>query len=102
MLAGDGTLNEAGGGLAGSRVVLAPLPGGSTNVFARTLGVAYDPKIAAGQLVDALARDSHRRIGLGVATAPASPAGASHVTSCSTSASGSTPPSSGAWRCDRR
>src|SRR6476619_3597552 len=41
VLAGDGTLNEAGGGLAGSSVALAPLPGGSTNVFARTLGVTY-------------------------------------------------------------
>ena len=75
VLAGDGTLNEAAGGLAGSRVELAPLPGGSTNVFARTLGVAYQPEAAARQLVDALARDSQRRIGLGVANAPASPAG---------------------------
>ncbi len=70
VLAGDGTLNEAGGGLAGSAVVLAPLPGGSTNVFARTLGVAYAPEKAARQLADALARSSTRRIGLGVATAP--------------------------------
>jgi diacylglycerol kinase family enzyme len=70
VLAGDGTLNEAGGGLAGSSVALAPLPGGSTNVFARTLGVAYAPAKAAHQLVDALARCSLRRIGLGAATAP--------------------------------
>jgi len=70
VLAGDGTLNEAGGGLAGSQVVLAPLPGGSTNVFARTLGMAYRPEAAARQVVDALARGSQRRIGLGAATAP--------------------------------
>jgi diacylglycerol kinase family enzyme len=70
VLAGDGTLNEAGGGLAGSQVVLAPLPGGSTNVFARTLGMAYQPEAAARQVIDALARGSQRRIGLGVATAP--------------------------------
>ncbi|HLM17739.1 MAG TPA: diacylglycerol kinase family protein, partial [Acidimicrobiia bacterium] len=70
VLAGDGTLNEAGGGLAGSQVVLAPLPGGSTNVFARTLGMAYEPQAAARQIVDALARGSQRRIGLGAATAP--------------------------------
>ena len=44
VLAGDGTLNEAAGGLAGSDAALAPLPGGSTNVFARTLGVAYDAR----------------------------------------------------------
>jgi diacylglycerol kinase family enzyme len=70
VLAGDGTLNEAGGGLAGSDVALAPLPGGSTNVFARTLGVAYAPEDAAHQLVASLRRGSRRRIGVGAAVAP--------------------------------
>ena len=74
VLAGDGTLNEAGGGLAGSPVALAPLPGGSTNVFARTIGLAYKPETAAQQVVDALARGSSRRIGLGAATVPGAPA----------------------------
>jgi diacylglycerol kinase family enzyme len=74
VLAGDGTLNEAGGGLAGSSVALAPLPGGSTNVFARTVGIAYSPVAAAHQLVDSLARASRRRIGLGLATRPDAPA----------------------------
>jgi diacylglycerol kinase family enzyme len=73
VLAGDGTLNEAGGALAGSDVALAALPGGSTNVFARTLGVAYKPQAAAHQLVDALARGGRRRIGLGAAIAPGAP-----------------------------
>jgi diacylglycerol kinase family enzyme len=73
VLAGDGTLNEAGGGLAGSDVILAALPGGSTNVFARTIGMAYKPAIAAQQVVDALARGAQRRIGLGAATAPGAP-----------------------------
>jgi diacylglycerol kinase family enzyme len=70
VLAGDGTLNEAGGGLAGSDVTLAALPGGSTNVFARTIGMTYKPAAAAQQVVDALARDARRRIGVGVAAAP--------------------------------
>jgi diacylglycerol kinase family enzyme len=69
VLAGDGTLNEAGGGLAGSTVALAPLPGGSTNVFARTLGIAYDPEDAARELVESLQHGRMRRIGLGAATA---------------------------------
>jgi diacylglycerol kinase family enzyme len=66
VLGGDGTLNEAANGLAGSDTALAPLPGGSTNVFARTIGVSKDPMEATGQLLSSLHRKSHRRIGLGV------------------------------------
>ena len=65
VLGGDGTLNEAANGLAGSETALATLPGGSTNVFARTIGVAQDPVEATGQLLGALVRGSRRRIGLG-------------------------------------
>ncbi|HEY8584934.1 MAG TPA: diacylglycerol kinase family protein [Capillimicrobium sp.] len=36
---GDGTVNEAANGLAGSPTPLCPLPGGNTNVFARILGI---------------------------------------------------------------
>jgi diacylglycerol kinase family enzyme len=67
VLGGDGTLSEAGDGLAGTATALAPLPGGSTNVFARSIGVAYDPVQAAERLVESLARRDFKRIGLGVA-----------------------------------
>jgi diacylglycerol kinase family enzyme len=67
VLGGDGTLNEAANGLAGTDTALAALPGGSTNVFARTLGLPDDPIEATGVLLDALARGAIRRVGLGVA-----------------------------------
>jgi diacylglycerol kinase family enzyme len=65
VLGGDGTLNEAANGLAGSECALAVLPGGSTNVFARTIGVVNDPIEATGQLLVALAAKSVRKVGLG-------------------------------------
>lgn len=65
VLGGDGTLNEAANGLAGTGTALAVLPGGSTNVFARTIGMTNDPIEATGQLLPALATGRRRRIGLG-------------------------------------
>jgi diacylglycerol kinase family enzyme len=65
VLGGDGTLNEAANGLAGTTTALAALPGGSTNVFARTIGLPDDPVEATGVLLDALARRDIERVGLG-------------------------------------
>jgi len=39
---GDGTVNEAANGLAGSGTVLTCLPGGATNVYCRMLGIPTD------------------------------------------------------------
>lgn len=65
VMGGDGTLNEAANGLMGTATALAVLPGGSTNVFARQIGLPNDPIEATGVLLDALAAGSIRPIGLG-------------------------------------
>jgi diacylglycerol kinase family enzyme len=65
-LGGDGTLNEAANGLAGTDTALAALPGGSTNVFARTIGLPNDPIEATGAVIDGLAAGRIEEVGLGV------------------------------------
>lgn len=65
VLGGDGTLNEAANGLAGTDTALAPLPGGSTNVFARILGLPDDSVEATSTILDAIDRGAIKRIGLG-------------------------------------
>ena len=62
---GDGTLNEVATGVAGTRTALGVLPGGSTNVFARTIGMVNDPVVAARQLAVGIDAGDVRRIGLG-------------------------------------
>lgn len=77
---GDGTVNEAINGFLPPPTLGAPdpapttwtpriavLPGGSANVFARSLGIAHDPVDATNQLIDLLSSHSSRTIGLGYA-----------------------------------
>ncbi|MYW17004.1 diacylglycerol kinase family lipid kinase, partial [Streptomyces sp. SID2955] len=75
-LGGDGTVNEVVNGLlhAGpapdSLPGLAVVPGGSTNVFARALGLPNDPVEATGALLDALRDRTERVVGLGLTSGP--------------------------------
>src|SRR6516225_2608946 len=77
---GDGTINEvvnglmnapvpAGmdGGEANPRPALAPIPGGSANVFARTLGLPPDAAGAVHRILNAVETGTRRTIGLGLA-----------------------------------
>ncbi len=72
-LGGDGTVNEVVNGLLHNgpdpdRLPgLAVVPGGSTNVFARALGLPNDAVEATGVLLDALRENRERTVGLGVA-----------------------------------
>lgn len=62
---GDGTLNEVATGIARTNSALGVLPGGSTNVFARTLGMPNDPVAAVEHLVRGIDAEKIRPIGLG-------------------------------------
>ncbi len=70
-LGGDGTVNEVVNGLmpagdsAATRPALAVVPGGSTNVFARALGLPKDSTEGTGVILEALREKRYRAVSLG-------------------------------------
>ena len=64
---GDGTLNEVANGLAGTDVPVSVLPGGSTNVVCRTLGIPNDVVDATEHLLAMVDEWQPRKIDLGKA-----------------------------------
>src|SRR5918999_1184780 len=62
---GDGTINEVAQGLVGTDVALGVLPGGSTNVMVRSLGIPADPIDATAFVASRLRSGTHRRINVG-------------------------------------
>jgi diacylglycerol kinase family enzyme len=63
---GDGTVNEAANGLAGSDTPLTCLPGGRTNVYCRMLGIPTDVVDATEHLLQLADDWRPRRLDLGV------------------------------------
>jgi diacylglycerol kinase family enzyme len=65
VFGGDGTVNEAANGLAGTHTPLTALPGGSTNVWARILGIPNDVVDATEHLLRMADDWEPRRVDLG-------------------------------------
>ncbi len=62
---GDGTVNEAAQTLVGTGVALGILPGGTTNVMARSLGIPRDPVDATAYVAERLRSGARRPINVG-------------------------------------
>jgi diacylglycerol kinase family enzyme len=65
VFSGDGTINEAVNGLAGTEVALGVLPGGATNILARALGMPLDLVDATGVLIARALEGRARKLHLG-------------------------------------
>ena len=62
---GDGTINEVAQDLVGTEVAMGILPGGSTNVMARSLGIPADPVEATAFAASHISTGTKRRINVG-------------------------------------
>jgi diacylglycerol kinase family enzyme len=69
VLGGDGAVNEAVNGIMSqaSKPLLAVIPGGGGNVFARALGLPADAAAAITRIGEILKEERYRTIGLGLA-----------------------------------
>lgn len=72
-LGGDGTVNEIANGLLlggpnPEGPLLAAIPGGNGNVFARNMGLSENPLEATEQILNALAINEYKEIGVGKIT----------------------------------
>lgn len=65
VLGGDGTVNEVANGIVDTDCAMLPLPGGSTNVFCRTLGLPDDPQVAVRHSLAAIEQDLVQPVGIG-------------------------------------
>ena len=69
-LGGDGTVNEIANGLlldgpSPDGPLLAAIPGGNGNVFARNMGLSENPLVATTQILNALEAKQFKSIGVG-------------------------------------
>jgi diacylglycerol kinase family enzyme len=62
---GDGTINEVAQDMVSTDIALGIIPGGSTNVMARSLGVPIDPVDATAFAASHLRTGTRRRINVG-------------------------------------
>jgi len=70
VLGGDGSVNEVVNGIMSrpaGRPLIAVIPGGGANVFARGLGLPVDAAAAIRRVREAIAAGRYRTIGLGLA-----------------------------------
>ena len=62
---GDGTVNECAQAAVATDIALGILPGGNTNVMARSLGIPLDPVEATAYVAERLRSNSTRVVGVG-------------------------------------